>query len=240
MSDLKVVCWKWVTPDGYRSAFTHAQVNTLFNMVTRNYHKPFEFICITDNARHIDSGVRVIPLEQVEKFAHLPSPHGGVNPACYRRLWMYSEQARDVIGERFVSIDLDVVLTGDVTPVWDRPEDFMIWGETLRRTPYNGSMQMMTAGARKHVYDEFDPDTSPMTARKAGFDGSDQAWISYKLGPNEKRWTQQDGVHSFRLHVKPFGGRMPANARIVFFEGQVDPWSPTARRVCPWVEEHWR
>lgn len=240
MSDLKVVCWKWVSPIGYRSAFTHVQVNNLYKMVSRQYKKPFEFVCITDNDRLLDSAIRVIPLQTIEKFAHLPSPHGGVNPACYRRLVMYSEEARELIGERFVSMDLDVVLVNDVTPIWDRPEvDFMIWGETLRRTPYNGSMQLMTAGARKQVYERFNPDTSPQEARRAGFDGSDQAWISYVLGPHEKRWTKDDGVFSFRLHVRPQGGKMPKGARIIFFEGQVDPWSPIAKKMCPWIEEHW-
>lgn len=241
MTDLKVVCWKWTPPDGYRSAFTHLQVNNLFNMVKRNYHKPFEMVCITDNARLINPDIRIIPLQSIEKFAHLPSPHGGVNPACYRRLVMYSDEARELIGERFVSVDLDVVLVDDVTPVWDRPDvDFMIWGETLRRTPYNGSMQMMTAGARRQVYDDFDPNTSPLVARKAGFDGSDQAWISYRLGPHEKRWTKEDGVFSFRLHVKTNAGKIPKGARVIFFEGQVDPWSPFARKMCPWIDDHWR
>jgi len=238
MSDLKVVCYKWEAPLGYRSAFTHVQVNTLFNMVSRHYHKPFEMVCITDNPKKLDSAIRVIPLW--DDHGHLGSPHGGLNPACYRRLKHYSEEARELIGERFITVDLDVVLVDDVTPVWDRPEvDFMIWGETLRRTPYNGSMQLMTAGARKQVWDRFNPDTSPLEARRAGFDGSDQAWISYVLGPHEKRWSMKDGVFSFRLHVKTNEGKLPKGARIVFFEGQVDPWSGIAKHVSPWIEDHW-
>jgi hypothetical protein len=215
-------------------------VNAFRNMVERHYHKPHEVVCITDNPKGLHSSIRVIPLQEVEQFAHLPSPHGGTNPACYRRLVMYSDKAREFIGERFVSVDLDVVIVDDVTPVWDRPEDFMIWGETLRRTPYNGSMQMMTAGARKQVYDKFDPAKSPMEARKARMDGSDQAWISFVLGPLEKRWTVEDGVYSFRLHVKTNSGRLPKGARIVFFEGQIDPWSPFALKLCPWIQHHWK
>lgn len=239
MSDkLHVVCYKWEPMPGYRSLFSHTQVNTLYNMVERHYHKPFELVCITDNPKDIDPRVRIIPLWA--DHAGLESPHGGLNPACYRRLKMYSQEAEQFIGKRFVAIDLDVVLVDDVTPVWDREEDFMIWGETLRRTPYNGSMQMMTAGARKQVWERFDPVNSPRDARKAGFDGSDQAWISYVLGPHEKRWTKDDGVFSFRLHVKPYGGKLPEGARIVFFEGQIDPWSPQARKLAPWVKEHWR
>jgi hypothetical protein len=238
--ELKVVCWKWKPPVGYRSKFGAEQVNNLFNMVGRNYHKPFEMVCVTDDATDISSEVRIIPLKEIEEFQHLPSPHGGVNPACYRRLFMYSDAARQYIGERFVSVDLDVVIVDDVTPVWDVPEDFRIWGETLRRTPYNGSMQLLRAGTRTQVYDDFDPDNSPRDARKAGFDGSDQAWISYKLGPLEKRWTVHDGVYSFRLHVKPQSGKMPKGARIIFFEGQVDPWTPFAMKLCPWIKNHWR
>jgi hypothetical protein len=240
VTDLKVVCWKWKPVHGYRSQFGAVQVNNLFHMVQRHYHKPFEMVCITDDPTDIEPDVRIVSLRSIEKFQHLPSPHGGVNPACYRRLVMYSDEARDFIGERFVSVDLDVVIVDDVTPVWDVPEDFKIWGETLRRTPYNGSMQLMTAGARRQVYDDFNPDNSPRDARKAGFDGSDQAWISYKLGPFEKRWNVNDGVYSFRLHVKTRDGKLPEGARIVFFEGQVDPWTPYAAKLCPWIVEHWR
>jgi hypothetical protein len=101
-------------------------------------------------------------------------------------------------------------------------------------------MQLMTAGARKQVYEDFNPDESPGIARRAGFDGSDQAWISYKLGPHEKRWTKDDGVFSFRLHVKPHGGKIPKGARIIFFEGQIDPWSPVALQMSPWIKDHWK
>lgn len=223
--------------EGYRSDFTNKQVNVLYNMVKRHYHKPFEMVCITDDAEGINPEVRIVPLWG--DFAKIPSPHGGANPSCYRRLKIYSPEAREIIGERFVSIDLDVVIVDDVTPVWDRPHDFMIWGETLRRTPYNGSMQMMTAGARKEVWEKFDPEVSPKTARKAGMDGSDQGWISYVLGPNEKRWNTTDGVYSFRLHVRPNDGRLPKGARIVFFEGQVDPWTITANRLSSWIKKHY-
>lgn len=242
MSDLKVVCWKWKPIEGYRSEFGAMQVNRFASMVKRHYHKPYELVCITDDARGIDPDVRIVDIAGVEGgLGKIPSPHGGVNPSCYRRLPMYSDRAREFIGERFVSVDLDVVIVADVTPVWDRPEeDFMIWGETLRRTPYNGSMQMMKAGARRQVYDDFDPETSPREARRAGLDGSDQAWISYKLGPLEKRWTMADGVYSFRLHVKTNAGRIPKGARIIFFEGQLDPWMNTTRKMCPWITDHWR
>lgn len=235
---MKVVCWKWKPRREYRSKYDHTHVNTLFNMVRRHFHRAHEFVCITDDPIGLDTRIRVVDLW--DTHADLPSPHGGLNPACYRRLKMYSPEARDLIGERFVSLDLDCVIVDDVTPVWDRPEEFMIWGETLRTTPYNGSMQMMTAGARRQVWEDFDPVKSPELALKAGYHGSDQAWISYKLGPHEARWTKKDGVFSWRMECKPNGGKLPKGARIVFFEGHVDPWSPTALSMSPWIKEHYR
>jgi hypothetical protein len=240
VDDLKVICWKWKPPEGYRSAFGPLQVNTFRNMVERHYHKPHEVVCITDDPTGLDPRIRTISIW--DEFKDLQSPHGGTNPACYRRLKMYDPNFGSILGgDRFVSVDLDVVIVDDVTPVWDRPDvDFMIWGETLRRTPYNGSMQMMTAGARPKVYTDFDPVESPKIARKAGMDGSDQAWISYALGPEEKRWNTADGVHSFRLHVRSQGGKVPKGGRIIFFEGHIDPWSPAGRTHAPGVVEHWR
>ena len=185
MSDLKIVCWKWKPVPGYRSQYSHEQVNVFANMVRRHYPDPHEIVCITDDPTGIDPGVRIIPLW--DTYRNIPSPHGGVNPACYHRLQMYAPEARDIIGERFVSVDLDCVIMGDMRPVWNRKEDYMIWGETLRTTPYNGSMQMMTAGARRQIWDDFDPVESPKTTVKAGYHGSDQAWISYKLGPPTRR-----------------------------------------------------
>jgi hypothetical protein len=238
-----VVCWKWKPLRDYRSRHDASHVNALYNMVQRNYKSPHQFTCITDDWAGLDSGIRVIPPSFVPKWkelAALPSPHGGLNPTCYRRLPMYGADASEWLAERFVSLDLDVVIVRDVTPVWDRKEEFVIWGETLRTTPYNGSMQMMTAGARRQIWDDFDPATSPQKAMNAGYHGSDQAWISYKLGPHESRWTKKDGVFSFRMDIKPHAGKLPETARIVFFEGHIDPWSPTALQMCDWIPLHYK
>lgn len=127
-----------------------------------------------------------------------------------------------------------------MSAVWNRPEDFVIWGNTNPTTQYNGSMFMMTAGARKQVYDTFDPIKSPrMTIQSRNF-GSDQAWISLCLGAGESRWTEEDGVYSFRNQIAPKGGSLPRNAKIVFFHGQYDPWQERIRKQFRWVREHYR
>jgi hypothetical protein len=216
-------------------------VNVLRSMVARHYPKPHRFILITDDAvadrRQLPREVEVVPLWN--DHAKVRNPMGGRNPSCYRRLKMFATEARDLFGERFVCIDLDVVITGDLQPLFDRPEDFVIWGDTHPRTFYNGSMWMMTAGARHQVWDEFDPLVSPQLSKAAGHFGSDQGWISYRLGPNEATWGRADGVYSYRVHLAPFGAALPDNAKIVVFHGKVDPWSADAQRHA-WVREHYR
>lgn len=237
LSVLDVICWKWKPALAYRSQFTHEAVNTLQRMVARFYPRPHRFSCITDDATGIDDSVRIIPLWN--DFSNLLSPHGPGNPSCYRRLKMFSAEAAEIIGARFLSLDLDCVITGDLSPLVDRDDDLVLWGDTNPKTFYNGSMILHTPGTRTKIWDEFDPVKSPVIARKRGHFGSDQAWLSACLGPDEKKWTRADGVYSYRNEIKTNGGALPADARIVMFHGHVDPWSHEAVRL-PWVKEHWR
>lgn len=235
---LDVVCWKWKPVLGYRSSFGAPQVNVLRAMVARHYAKPYRFTCITDDPAGIDPRVRVLPLWS--DHALIPSPHGGRNPSCYRRLRMFASDAGALIGERMLSIDLDTVITDDVTAIWDRPEDFVIWEGTAGKNPYNGSMILLRAGTRTAVWDDFDPGTSPKRGAHVGYVGSDQAWIAYKLGSQEARWRRDDGVYSWRMHLQHhMRGRLPKGARIVFFHGNHDPWHPMTQRLSPWIADHW-
>jgi hypothetical protein len=235
LPELTVVCWKWRTPIGYRSKFDAKSVNVLRAMVARHYARPHRFVCITDDAKGIDGDVRVVPIWN--DFAHLRGPNG-VN--CYRRLRAFSAEAGDLIGPRFVSLDLDCVITADVSPLWDRPEDFVIWGDTARGTPYNGSMFLLTAGARRQVWERFDPEHSPAYAKRLGYIGSDQAWIGACLGLHERKWSKADGVYSFRNEIHGKRRDLPLGARVVMFHGRFDPWMPAVQAQHRWIKEHWR
>lgn len=242
---LDVVCWKWKPRQGYRSQYGPDCVNVLRRMVARNLSLPHRFSCITDDPRGIDEDIRVIPLW--DTYSDVPSPSGPNNPSCYRRLRMFSPEARELIGERIVSIDLDTVITGDLTPLFSRTEDFVIWGgqamQPRLRVPfcwYNGSLMMLRAGTRTRVWTEFDPVHSPRIAHAANARGSDQGWIAYCLGSGEAIWGERDGVCSYRNHVVPNHYRLPAGARIVSFHGRHDPWNADVQRQNPWIREHYR
>lgn len=233
---LTVVCWRWRPAPNYRSKFPPNSVRILRNMVKRNYSKPHRFVCVCDHPAEIDRDIETIKLWP--EWGDIQSPHGGHNPSCYRRLKMFSPEAKSLFGERFVSLDLDTVVVGDLTPLWDRPEPFVMWGETDPRSWYNGSMLLMSAGSRPQVWDRFNPLTSPKEAKAAGRFGSDQGWISHVLGPGEATWNEADGVYSFRLpqHLNNGAKPLPENARIVMFHGGTDPDSPRAQRH-KWVRK---
>jgi hypothetical protein len=233
---ISIVCWKWPPRKGYRSTFGPDTVNTLRQMVARHYTQPHRFICVTNEPAGIDADVEILP--DFGDFAGLLSPHGERNPSCYRRLRMFHPDAARWFGDRFLSIDLDVVITGDLAPLLERSEDFVIWGDTNPTTLYNGSLVLLSAGARPQVWQKFDPRRSPQAAKAAGCFGSDQGWISHCLGPGEAKFTRIDGVYSYRNDLKNKPHVLPGNARIVVFHGQVDPWAPTAQAL-PWVRKHY-
>jgi hypothetical protein len=238
MTVLTVVTFKWKAPPGYRSTFTGKQVDTLRRMVKRNFPHPHRFVCITDDASSItEPDVEIFELWP--DLGNIANPSGRKNPSCYRRLRVFAKNAGEWLGERFVVLDLDVVITGDLSPLWLRSDPFIIWKSQTAGNFYNGSMFMLDAGARPRVWEDFDPVISPRLTKQAHLYGSDQAWIAYALGGRESTWGPEDGVYSMRNNVAPGGGKLPENARIVFFHGRGDPWEP-AQQKLPWVAKNYR
>lgn len=231
---LSVVCWKWAAR-GVRPKFTAEHVNALRAMVGRHYTRPHRFICVTDDAKGIGPGIEVLP--DFGDFASVPSPHGAGAPACYRRLRAFHPDAARWFGERFVCLDLDLVAVADLAPLWDRPDDFVMYRDPLYPTQYNGSMVLLAAGSRPEVWADFHPQMSRRHAVMAGKRGSDQGWISYRI-PGEATWGPEDGVYSYRKHLAPNGGALPTDARLVVMHGQPKPWSDECQRF-EWVRREW-
>ncbi len=234
---LTVVCWKWRPPRAYRSRYAPETVHTLKRMVAAHYAAPHRFVCVTDDATGLD-GIETIPIWD-DGLIEIPPPEGWNWPSCYVRLRAFAEEARAWFGDRYVSLDLDTVIVGDLAPLFDRDEDFVIWNETdwPRTQFYNASLWLHTCGTREQVWTRFDPETSPKEAYLAGGRGGDQAWISHVLGKGEPVFTPADGVLSYRRHFeKVRRPRLPHGARIVNFHGVVDPWSPAAQGAG-WVRE---
>ena len=105
-----------------------------------------------------------------------------------------------MLGERVLLVDIDFVVIRDMAHLLDRPEDFVgwrpraLWGRPNR---IGGGMYLLRTGSRTGVYQDFKGATSIREARNAGFRGSDQAWISYKLG-RPAVWPANSGLYSIR------------------------------------------
>lgn len=222
---LSVLLWKWGTK------YPARYVNTMARMVCRNLRLDHEIVCITDDPGGIDSDIRVLPI-----WSDLPYTAVG----CFGRLIAFSKRFADILGnDRFVSMDVDCVVTGDLTPLFDVPDDLRL-ASGIHYIPcrYNGSMFLHRCGTRPRIFDRFSAERigewgyTPSGVKL----GTDQAWIAH-ASPNEPVWTPADGVYGFNKPGWPRDGRLPANARVIFFPGSADPESPDVLHANPWIED---
>lgn len=260
---LTVVTHIWRQPSGYHTEFRPEHANALFRAVGKHYPSPFRFVVRTDGTydrAEFDRGIEYTWDLFGDELGRLPNPSLRRGPSCYRRLRLFDPSCQADLGlapgDRLVALDLDTLVVGDLAPLWGRPEDLVLWRDPLfeqsrPRLRYNGSMLLLRAGTNADVWRDFDPETSPAEARRAGFLGSDQAWLSHKLGDDQATWGREDGVYSFRLMTEerlhsrvyadplPDRGRLPEGARVVFFHGRNNPWDPEVLAKYPWAREYY-
>jgi hypothetical protein len=236
---LSVVCCKWRDPT-YRwndlYAYDGRCVNVMASMLRRNLHQPHKLVCFTDDPTGIDTAaVEVHPIwDDVADLGH-----------CYRKLKLFTGEPwlRDIVGERFLYIDLDAVIVsqiGDLLAIAD-DFDFMAYQNISTWTRhYCGAMWMLRTGAFPQVWERFN---DPAVRRCINLNakhwfGSDQVWIGIEMGPGWPQWTNEHGVWHFKQEI--FGKPLPSNARIVLFNGAVSPWMPDLQESHPWIKEYWR
>lgn len=220
---ITILSWWWAQPGG-RTAYTAAHVGIWASMVRRHLAMPHRIAVVTNEALDIP-GVEVIRPPREFEDVRIPTWQDH-RPQCLRRLVMFRPDAAKIFGERFLCMDLDVVISGPLDPLLT-DHDFRIMKGTAPGRPYNGSLMMLRAGARPQVYEQFTPEGAAEAGRR--FLGSDQAWISHVLGPNEAVWDEADGVDWWKPGT---------SAPLLFFPGSTKPWE--AIRNDPHVAEHYR
>lgn len=267
---ISFVVWKWTDPRGHR-VFSSTHVNVLARAIQRYYRHPHRFICVTDDSEGLAPEIVHLPMPRTG-FEHLLNPserpprHQVVIPArrvgrrmvgeqirpakaskpfpsCYRRLWNFSEEARELLGPRIFALDIDVIVVADLTPLVRRPGSFVGWvDERFAWNKVAGGAYMLATGAHTDVWREFDPEQSPAIAAAAGHHGSDQAWMSHKLHdavPRSQHWSERDGLIKLKWTDHRDQGP-PPSARLVFTSGDAPPWDPGVQRRYPWIQEYWR
>lgn len=234
---ISVVCWLW---NDDKAAYTYnpEYVNKLNSMLKRNTSVPFNLVCVTDeDATLFESDIRVIKTpESARKLQELRTPEGKNYPTCYRRLWMFSEEAK-ILGDKVLLIDIDTLIVGNVDNLLNIDEDFVGWHHSSNAgwgdNYFIGCLWLHKTGTRTSVWEDFvnDPERSIKQAKDAGYRGSDQAWISYKLFASEKKFEKTLG-----LYTSEFMNNPPQDAKIIQFNGFTKPWTSP----LPIVKEHWK
>lgn len=212
---IQIQSWWWSQPGG-RTTYTKDHVLIWRDSVRRHLTIPHTFALVTDLVDELDN-IKIIAPPRDFEAVRIPT-WGTHMPQCLRRIAMFRRDAAEVFGaRRFLSMDLDCVISGSLDEIVGRTEDLVMYRGTHAARPYNGSMLLMTAGARPQVYEQFTPDGAVQAGQK--YLGSDQAWISHILGPGEAVWDASDGVHAWnsRLNV--------GDPRITFFLQPEKPWS---------------
>lgn len=247
---LHIICYKWGTL--YGSEY----VNRLESMVARNLSGSHTFHCITDDATGLAGTIRVHPL-----------PELGVE-GIWRKLMTFQQDFLGLHGQYVVSLDLDVVVTGSIDFLRERPEiDFYIgrnWARKAGSARASGSVYRLKVGSNAFIWDRFHADPEDAVNRFHGKNRliGEQNWLDANLA--EFQFFPLGKVVSFKRHCKargrfilgPLGRKLdwstaawgkatlPPGAAIVSFHG--DPLPPDVRdhrfgqwRHAPFVAEHW-
>ena len=218
---LTVVTWKWKRADG-TSIFTHEHVNRMRSMLARNLRLPHRMLCLTDDNNGIDSHVECIPL---------PAEFAGTL-RCRRRMWQYSKDRSELFGPRFLSCDLDNILTGDITPLVERDEPLVMFRVGYANV-LSGSFVLCDTGYLHGAYAAYAAEPLGYPARISK-NASDQAMLNHYLrGRQVAQWKERDGFCVFfgrgyealeHHGVGPNRPHLPKGTRVLVL-GSDDLWA---------------
>lgn len=234
---LTICTWLW------GSAYALSDVEKLLNGLSRHIEQDFYFHCVTDDLAKVSAlvGKKQRPGVAVGISNDIWDIELTKIKGCFARLRMFDPEWQGTIplseGDRLVCVDLDVVITGPLDTLFNRPENFCILLGANASNPcrVNGSLMMLRAGAHPEVWSEFSLDAA---AKIPAFEfPDDQGWIDVMI-PRAAGWEAgpRSGVYSFKKTSWPPGDDLPKDARMVVFPG----WrSPEKFKHLPWVKTHW-
>lgn len=215
--------------NGYRN-YKPEHVNILANALAYWHKEPHRVICITDETKGFNDKVEVYPIpKEAERLGHLTAPQGKSFPSSYRRMWLFSEEAKD-LGDQIMLLDIDCMISGDLAPLVNHTDaDFVgwrpdsIWGKEGR---IGGGTWLHKTGTLAWLWEAFIDNPAKMITetRSEGWNGSDQAILSRYLAHKYPIWPKRSGIYSTQDGVFHWD-LPPKDAKIIHFNGDSKPWN---------------
>ena len=219
---LNVITWCWGDKYGLRD------IDRLCKAVKNNLKIPHQFHVFCDKPFPLTEGI----------ISHYIADPQLTGRHCFCRLRMFDPrwQNRSGLTGTIVSLDLDVVITGVLDPLFTSTDSFMILqgANASNPNPFNASVMMLQAGHHPEVWSDFSLEKASAVPFYEFPD--DQGWIWHKL-PLASGWkVGASGIYAFQKPGWPKGNALPPNARIVSFIG----WrKPQQFLSLPWVQKYW-
>jgi len=196
-------------------------VTNLRAMVAKHLTRPHRFVCLTDRAAYLPSGMETQPIALRADI-----------PGWWAKVLLFN-RARGLSG-RVLYLDLDTLVVSALDPIVDFPAPFALIPDAGTFKPrtahrvikrFNSSVMVWSDCAADRLYDNF---SSDVPARLWG----DQDWIGEQM-PGAATMPLEWFPRLSELHGQPPG----AEAKVVLAK---KPKNVEAAKRWPWVADVWR
>jgi len=258
MEENNVLTLKWGT------LYSSEYVNRIYRAVLRHLHRPFRFVCVTDDAAGLDAGIDARPIPPQPSWYHSNARYPGW-PNIYEKLFVFEKGFADLAGPTLF-LDIDQIIVGDLDCFFDyKPGEFCIihnWvplrKRLLRKAPFcgNSSCFRFEAGDKSdYIFQTFRSECD--VAMDTSVYCTEQAYMTHAVGFDKVNFWPDNFVRSFkRTCTWPWPlnhfltPRMKPDTRILCFHGtptplqaiegfrgskHLDGWT----RPAPWVKDLW-
>lgn len=252
-----IICLKW------GKLYSAEYVNRLYRGVKTHLHRPFRFVCVTDDPSGLVDSIDVEPIPLKPEGMKFQGWYNSW-PNIFIKLLVFKQGFAKLDGPTLF-LDIDQIVVGDLDCFFDyKPGKFCIirnwveWRKTIfRKIPFcgNSSCFRFDAGeSSDYIYRTF------MREIEDALDDrlytTEQAYMTHAVGSENVNFWPENYVRSFkRSCVWPwplnhfFVPRLPEDTRILCFHGSPNPEQAiegyrgrhlnTWTRPCAWVKDLW-